>query len=121
MSLVYNRIKLAKHFDSLQSMLISRFLLNLRQVGSPEGDSQTVFNSQFSAPGFRVPTLGSMIGNMGQDLDHNPAEEVEDEDGAENVSDSVQAENMAVSGAIIEGYPSSTISTPSTSGLVLIA
>ncbi|THG94777.1 hypothetical protein EW026_g6758 [Hermanssonia centrifuga] len=55
---------------TLQPILISRFLLNLRQVGSPEIDSQEAFSSQFSAPGFRVPTLASIIGNMGEDLDH---------------------------------------------------
>ncbi|PSS30880.1 hypothetical protein PHLCEN_2v2607, partial [Hermanssonia centrifuga] len=92
-------------------ILISRFLLNLRQVGSPEIDSQEAFNLQFSAPGFRVPTLASIVGNMGGDLDYDgPAEEVEDE--VENTSGSIQAEEGAVPGAIIETHPSSMNLTP---------
>ncbi|PSS35596.1 hypothetical protein PHLCEN_2v1448 [Hermanssonia centrifuga] len=80
------------YFD-LQPILISRFLLNLRQVGSPEIDSQEAFNSQFSVPGFCVPTMESIIGNMGENLDHGgPTEEVEDE--VENISGSVQAEDV---------------------------
>ncbi|THG94501.1 hypothetical protein EW026_g6979 [Hermanssonia centrifuga] len=78
---------------TLQPILISRFLLNLRQVGSPENDSQEAFNSQFSVPGFCVPTMESIIGNMGENLDHGgPTEEVEDE--VENISGSVQAEDV---------------------------
>ncbi|PSS32238.1 hypothetical protein PHLCEN_2v2007 [Hermanssonia centrifuga] len=70
-------------------ILISRFLLNLRQIGSPEIDSREVFNSQFSIPGFRVPSLASIVGNMGEDLDHGgPAGEMGDE--VENNPDSVQ-------------------------------
>ncbi|PSR76126.1 hypothetical protein PHLCEN_2v8676 [Hermanssonia centrifuga] len=80
---------------NLQPILISRFLLNLRQVGSPEINSQEPFNSQLSVPGFRVPTLASIVGNMGEDLNHGgPAEEVDDE--TENISGSVQAEDFEV-------------------------
>ncbi|PSS32242.1 hypothetical protein PHLCEN_2v2011 [Hermanssonia centrifuga] len=90
--------------STLQAILISRFLLNLRQVGSPEIDSQEAFNSQFSVPGFRVPSLSSIVGNMGEDLDHGgPAEEVEDE--VENYSGSIQVEEGAVPEAIIETHP----------------
>lgn len=49
-------------------ILISRFLLNLRQLG--ESEPVSVYNSRFSIPGFRVQTLRSIIGNMGEDLDH---------------------------------------------------
>ncbi|THG92814.1 hypothetical protein EW026_g8222 [Hermanssonia centrifuga] len=91
-------------FDSdINAILISRFLLNLRQVGSPEIDSQEAFNSQFSVPGFRVPSLSSIVGNMGEDLDHGgPAEEVEDE--VENYSGSIQVEEGAASEEIIEAH-----------------
>ncbi|THG98405.1 hypothetical protein EW026_g3782 [Hermanssonia centrifuga] len=79
---------------TLEPILISRFLLNLRQVGSPEIDSQEAFNSRFSVPGFRVPSLASIIGNMGEDLDHGgPGEEVVDDE-TENISGSVQAEDV---------------------------
>ncbi len=94
-SLVYYRIN--QQFDSLEPILISRFLLNLRQVGSPEIESQEAFNSQFSVPRFRIPTLVSFLGNMGEELDHGgPAEELEVDDETENISGSVQAEEAAV-------------------------
>ncbi|PSS32235.1 hypothetical protein PHLCEN_2v2004 [Hermanssonia centrifuga] len=105
----------------MQPILISRFLLNLRQVGSPEIDSQEAFDSRFSVPRFRVPSLASIIGNMGEDLDHGgSAEEVEDE--AENTvtSGSIQVEEGAVPEAIIDD-PSSMNSIPSTSRLIHIA
>ncbi|THG94855.1 hypothetical protein EW026_g6695 [Hermanssonia centrifuga] len=63
---------------ALQPILISRFLLNLRQAGKPREDTHSAFNSQFSVPGFRVPTLDSIIGNMGEELDHRPEEEIHD-------------------------------------------
>ncbi|THG94845.1 hypothetical protein EW026_g6697 [Hermanssonia centrifuga] len=40
--------------------LISRFILNL-------------------LPGFRVPTISSIIGNFGEDLDHGPGRDESDE------------------------------------------
>ncbi|THG95253.1 hypothetical protein EW026_g6366 [Hermanssonia centrifuga] len=111
---------IATVIGTLQPILISRFLLNLRQVGSPEIDSQEAFNSQFSIPGFRVPSLSSMVGNMGEDLDHSgPAEEVEDE--VENTSGSIQAEEGAAPEEIIEGHLSSMDPIPSTSQLMHIA
>ncbi|THG94701.1 hypothetical protein EW026_g6817 [Hermanssonia centrifuga] len=91
--------------QTLQPILISRFLLNLRQVGSPEIESQEDFNSRFSVPGFRVPTLASIVGNMGEDLDHGgPTEELDDE--MENISGSVQAEDVEAenTSGIISSY-----------------
>ncbi|PSR83275.1 hypothetical protein PHLCEN_2v5779 [Hermanssonia centrifuga] len=68
---------------SLTPILISRFLLNLRQLGEPENETQSRFNFRFSIPGFRVPTLESIVGNMGADLDHGPAGEVDDDEAEE--------------------------------------
>ncbi|PSR80106.1 hypothetical protein PHLCEN_2v6807 [Hermanssonia centrifuga] len=100
-------------------ILISRFLLNLRQVGSPEIDSQEGYNSQFSVPGFRVPSLASIVGNMGEDLEHSIlAEEVEGD--VEKNSGSIQAEEGEIPGAIIEAHPSSMNPTPSTQASRLI-
>ncbi|THG93780.1 hypothetical protein EW026_g7554 [Hermanssonia centrifuga] len=105
--------------ETMQPILISRFLLNLRQVGSPEIDSQEAFHSQFSVPGFRVPSLASIVGNMGEDLEHSIlAEEVENE--VENNSGSIQAEEGEIPGAIIEAHPSSMNPTPSTQASRLI-
>ncbi len=43
-------------------------------------DLQEAFNSLFSVPGFRVPSLASIVRNMGEDLEHGGhGEEVEDE------------------------------------------
>ncbi len=40
-----------------------------------------------------MPTLASIVGNMGEDLDHGgPTEELDDE--MENISGSVQAEDV---------------------------
>ncbi len=84
------------------------------QVGSPEIDSQEAYNSQFSVPGFCIPSLSSIVGNMGEDLDHGgPVEEVEAE--AENYSGSIQAEEGAAPKEIIEVHPSLMDPTPSTS------
>ncbi|THG96032.1 hypothetical protein EW026_g5719 [Hermanssonia centrifuga] len=54
-------------------ILISRFLFNLRQVGEPAAESgnhqHITFSSRFT---IRVPTLASIVGNMGEELDHGP-------------------------------------------------
>ncbi len=79
---VLKLIKMSKRskscFTRVEPILISRFLLNLRQVGEvdPVNNTQDALTSQFSVPGFRIPTLESilMVGNMGEYLDHGPAE-----------------------------------------------
>ncbi len=65
--------------ERLNPILISRFLLNLRQLDEPKNETQSRFNSQFSIPGFRVPTSTSIVGNMGAELDHGPAEEADND------------------------------------------
>ncbi|PSS38106.1 hypothetical protein PHLCEN_2v48 [Hermanssonia centrifuga] len=83
--------------QGLTSILISRFLLNLRQLGEPENETQSRFNSRFSIPGFRVPTLETVVGNMGADLGRGPAEEIDDE--AEEVDmDGTDAQNVVLDG-----------------------
>ncbi|PSS31941.1 hypothetical protein PHLCEN_2v2301 [Hermanssonia centrifuga] len=66
-------------FLVLNPILISRFLLNLRQLDEPKNERQSRFNSQYSIPGFRVPTSTSIVGNMGAELDHGPAEEADND------------------------------------------
>ncbi|KAJ3557933.1 hypothetical protein NM688_g1205 [Phlebia brevispora] len=51
----------------LPNIVLSRFLINLREVESPAPSSISRF-SQFSAPSFRVPTLGEILGNLGEPL-----------------------------------------------------
>ncbi|KAJ3557931.1 hypothetical protein NM688_g1207 [Phlebia brevispora] len=53
--------------DILPNILISRFLINLRQVESPASQTISRFD-EFSAPGFRVPALPEVIGNLGEPL-----------------------------------------------------
>lgn len=54
----------------LPNILISRFLINLRQVESPASQTISHFDDfdDFSAPGFRVPALPEVIGNLGEPL-----------------------------------------------------
>ncbi|THG96397.1 hypothetical protein EW026_g5432 [Hermanssonia centrifuga] len=54
--------------STLNPILISRFLLNLREAG--QSDNQQSLSS-FSAPRFHVPTLPTLIGNMGEELNHS--------------------------------------------------
>ena len=54
----------------LQPILISRFLINLREAHQPEGSTSAGHFSRFSAPNFRVPTIASIVGDMGEPLAH---------------------------------------------------
>ena len=56
----------------LTPILISRFILNLRSVSQSyeESSQDMTYNSRMSVPGFRVPTMASITGNMGEMLDH---------------------------------------------------
>ncbi len=70
--------KITLRYHSLQPILISRFLLNLRQVGASQ-DPQNTTVSRFSIPALRVPTLASSaMGNMGEDLDHGYTGDVDE-------------------------------------------
>lgn len=54
----------------LGPILISRFLINLRQVASPDSKTAMQNFSQFSVPGFRVPaSIDRVVGNMGESLE----------------------------------------------------
>ncbi|THG93032.1 hypothetical protein EW026_g8083 [Hermanssonia centrifuga] len=88
--------------QTLTPILISRFLLNLRQLGEPKNESQSRFNSRFSIPGFRVPKLESIVGNMGADLDHGPGEEPEVNEEAEDVDMDGGNMDVAVLDAVYE-------------------
>ncbi|KAJ3558484.1 hypothetical protein NM688_g903 [Phlebia brevispora] len=63
--------------EILPNVVLSRFLINLRQVENGETSHMSHF-SRFSAPSFRVPTLPDIIGNLGEPLvngDHDPIDE----------------------------------------------
>ena len=61
----------------MPSILISRFIINLRQLDKYESEGATGITempagrfSQFSVPNFRVPTMDDVVGNMGEPLEH---------------------------------------------------
>ena len=54
--------------SSLQPILISRFLSNLRTATEPEAISSEGPSSGFTLPEFRVPTFNEVLDNMGEDL-----------------------------------------------------
>ncbi|PSR84397.1 hypothetical protein PHLCEN_2v5454 [Hermanssonia centrifuga] len=61
--------------QALTPILISRFLLNLRQLGEPENGTEDAPDSRLSIPGFRIVTLTSIVGNMGEELNRLGTEE----------------------------------------------
>ena len=85
---------------SLQPILISRFLINLRQASDPAQDANTTNFSRFSAPGFQVPAVDTFVGNMGESLDFGF--EDDDEDVGDDVLEASQeiyeagAESVAI-------------------------
>lgn len=55
---------------SLPQLLLSRFIINLRQVDSPGTNTSTDQHpSRFSIPNFRVPTMDEVVGNLGEPLE----------------------------------------------------
>lgn len=84
---------------SVQALLISRFLLNLRHASEPDTSAETLRFSQFSAPNFRVPTLASFVGDLGEPVefgqdhttDEQTTEESEDNDYVDSPRDTVES------------------------------
>ncbi|KAJ3533945.1 hypothetical protein NM688_g7208 [Phlebia brevispora] len=55
----------------VQPILISRFLINLRQLKEPSNRAAVNSHfSQFSVVNFSVPTIQTIVGNMGEPLQH---------------------------------------------------
>lgn len=65
----------------LVPILISRFMLNLRAVDCPPDGATSTTLSQFSMPGFRVPTsvTGTLGGELGYDDDWQTEAQTETE------------------------------------------
>lgn len=72
---------------SLSRILISRFLINLRNAAEPNRSNDTAMQhfSRFSVPGFRVPigTIDRVVGNLGEPLEFRD-EAFDNEDAAEH-------------------------------------
>ncbi|KAJ3551466.1 hypothetical protein NM688_g4685 [Phlebia brevispora] len=82
----------------LPNIILSRFLINLRQVDSPEPDS-AARSSHFSAPSFRRPSVSSIVGNLGEmlpDGEENPALDDEDHNAAAVYEDDIRADSKSV-------------------------
>ncbi|KAJ3552537.1 hypothetical protein NM688_g4102 [Phlebia brevispora] len=81
----------------LPYVLVSRFLINLRQVDSPNMSERSVKMdrfSQFSMPNFHVPTINDFVGNMGESLEYGAADEVF-EDATEVMGSTDEVANIA--------------------------
>ncbi|KAJ3528793.1 hypothetical protein NM688_g7946 [Phlebia brevispora] len=65
--------------DVLPNIVLSRFLINLRQINAQESGSAARF-SQFSPPNFRMPSISSIVGNLGEPLADNEDDFEDDED-----------------------------------------
>ncbi|KAJ3551894.1 hypothetical protein NM688_g4444 [Phlebia brevispora] len=66
----------------ISMIMISRFLVDLRQADTPDNSTAAAEFSQFSVPGFRVPTMQSIVGNIGESVEfgfQDPQEEQNDE------------------------------------------
>ncbi|PSR84295.1 hypothetical protein PHLCEN_2v5464 [Hermanssonia centrifuga] len=74
-------MNIAQVIVTIVPILIGRFLLNLRQLGETQSwnDTQDESRSRLSSHGVRLTTLASIIGNMGEDLDHGPSEDEDEE------------------------------------------
>lgn len=57
-------------YPSAPPIMLSRFLIHLREINRQENTSSSVGNlSRFSVPNFRVPTMDDVVGNLGDSLD----------------------------------------------------
>ncbi len=86
----------------LQPILISRFLLNLRDIGEAENETQGDFNSGYSVAGFRIPSLANMLGNMGQELDYGPLRALDDSVDDDIVGSSIPAEEIEMPAELMQ-------------------
>ena len=69
-----------EYMDSVQTIIISRFILSLRRA---DQRNRTVPSnlSQFAASGIGMPSFGNISGEMGGPLDHGPDEAEEPQGG----------------------------------------
>lgn len=83
---------------SLPPVLLSRFIINLRQVDSPgTNPSVNQRSSRFSIPNFHMPNMDDVVGNLGQPLDFAEYR-MDDEGDAQNDGDDATAEPQHAAG-----------------------
>lgn len=94
--------------SSIQPILISRFLINLRRSA---GTYDHATGSDFSAPRFRTSVVATVVGDMGEPLQHGMLSEANDEDAgvriradgsAVHISDNEQPDSLRVEPPTIE-------------------
>lgn len=67
--------------SSLPQLLLSRFIINLRQIDSPGSDTSAhQHSSRFSVANFRMPNMDDVVGNLGEPLDFDVEHRLDDED-----------------------------------------
>ncbi len=67
--------------SSVPLVLLSRFIINLRQIDSPGTDtSANQHQSRFSVLNLRMPTMDDVVGNLGEPLDFDVEHRLDDED-----------------------------------------
>ncbi|KAJ3522453.1 hypothetical protein NM688_g8871 [Phlebia brevispora] len=71
--------------EVLPNIIISRFLIDLRQINAAQ-PSDTARFSRFSVPNFRVPSLPSIIGNMGEPLAEGETDNPDEQEDINNDS-----------------------------------
>ncbi|KAJ3553603.1 hypothetical protein NM688_g3519 [Phlebia brevispora] len=87
---------------TLPNVILSRFLVNLHQVDYPDTGS-TVRFSNFSIPNFRMPTILTIIGNLGEPLAIR--EETPDDEAHDNEKPAGDRANTSTSSAKGEMIP----------------
>ena len=87
-TLFFIPVLLIRKFHSLQAIIISRFLLNLRRAAQSRSSAPTRLSGIRSSM-FRMPTLPDIVEDMGQPLDHGP--NGPDEEEGEEVQDALRA------------------------------
>lgn len=86
---------------------MNRFLINLRSLDNPSSaDSGTQRFSQFSIANFRVPE--SILGNIGEDLEHGGVTVNEDADADSDASPVGDSDPAAAIGNATSGPPAAT-------------
>lgn len=65
--------------DSLQLLLVSRFLINLRQVDAHLGAPDRSLSSESSGLRFERGIADSIVGNMGETLEHGAPGDFEED------------------------------------------
>lgn len=78
------------------AVLISRFLLNLRQTSDAQAGGGSKALSEFSAPVFNLNVVETIVGNMGQQLNHSFDLEFDPDDSAQS-SDVPESEDTGAS------------------------